>query len=87
MLINTEKEIGMNPQRANGETPEETRKRLRQQINALQRKRGTYAAYGSPADADRMLDAIAELERQLGETHKPGRKPTTQREDIANDQR
>lgn len=60
----------MNPQRANGETLEERRQRLQRQINALRQKRNTYVAYGSPSDADRMLDAIAELERQLTELHK-----------------
>jgi hypothetical protein len=71
----------MNPQRDGAETLEETRLRLQQQINALRQKRNTYAAYGDPVSGDRLLDAISELERQLGETHKPGRKPTTQRED------
>jgi hypothetical protein len=74
----------MHPQRTT-ETLAETRTRLQRQINALRQKRNTYLEYGDPASGDRLLDAIAELERQLGETHKPGRKPTTQREDNDND--
>ena len=76
----------MNPQRDGAETLEETRLRLQRQIYALRRKRDTYAAYGDPASGDRLLDAIAILEQQLEETHKRGRKPTTQQEEIANDQ-
>lgn len=67
----------VNPQHDYVETPEETRKRLRQQINALHKRRGTYAAYHDATRADQLLPAIAELERQLVEAHK---KPTTQEE-------
>jgi hypothetical protein len=73
----------MHPQRTT-ETLAETRTRLQKQINALRQKRNTYAAYHDATRADQLLPAIAELERQLGETHKPGRKPT-QREEITND--
>ena len=76
----------MNPQRDGVETLEERQQRLQKQINALRQKRNTYAAYGDPASGDRLLDAIAILEQQLEETHKRGRKPTTQQEEIANDQ-
>jgi len=74
----------MRPQRT-AETLAETRTRLQRQINALRQKRNTYAAYGDPASADSLLSAIGLLEQQLQQTHKPGRKPTTQRE-ADNDQ-
>jgi len=70
----------MNPQRAGAETLAETRLRLQHQINVLRRKRDTYAAYGDPVSGDSLLSAIAILEEQLLETHKPGRKPATQTE-------
>ena len=70
----------VNPQHDYVETPEKTRKRLRQQINSLHQKRNVYVAHGDPIKADRLLPAIAALEQQLLETHKPGRKPTTQNE-------
>jgi hypothetical protein len=75
----------MNPQRAGAETLEETRLRLQRRIYALRGKRDTYAAYGDPASADSLLIAIGLLEQQLQQTHKPERKPTTQRK-ADNDQ-
>jgi hypothetical protein len=76
----------MRPQRT-AETLEETRTRLQRQINALRQKRNVYAGYGDVASGDRLLSAIALLEEQLQQTHRPGRKPatTTQREEITND--
>jgi len=59
----------MKPQRA-CESLEETRQRLRKQINVLRQKRNVYAAYHDVERADSLLAPIATLEAQLTKLHK-----------------
>ena len=63
---------------------ESERERIQQRINALRKSRDTYAAYGDAVAADRVLDQIGDLERQLDQISKQGRKPTERKEN--NDQ-
>lgn len=56
------------------------RKRIQQQIYALRKSRDVYAAYGDAVAADRLLTQIADLERQLDQISKHGRKPTERKE-------
>ena len=56
------------------------RERIRQRINALRKSRDTYAAYGDAVEADKLLNQIADLEAQLAQISKPGRKPTERKE-------
>ena len=60
------------------------RERIQQRIYALRKSRDTYAAYGDAVAADRLLNQIADLEGQLAQISKPGRKPTERNEN--NDQ-
>ena len=59
---------------------ESERERIQQRINALRKSRDTYAAYGDAVAADRLLNQIANLEDQLAQISKPGRKPTERKE-------
>lgn len=45
----------------------EERERIQKQIYALRKSRDTYAAYGAVAEADRLLNEIADLEGQLAQ--------------------
>lgn len=55
------------------------RKNIQRQIFALRKSRDTYAAYGDAAAADRLLNQIADLEAQLAQIGKPGRKAREER--------
>ena len=59
---------------------ESERERIQQRINALRKSRDTYAAYGDAVAADRVLDQIGDLERQLDQISKQGRKPREESE-------
>jgi hypothetical protein len=52
------------------------RERIHRKIYALRKSRDAYAAYGDAVAADRILDQISDLERQLDQISKQGPKPT-----------
>ena len=56
------------------------RERIQRHVNALRKSRDTYAAYGDAVAADKLLNQIADLEGQLAQISKPGRKPTERKE-------
>jgi hypothetical protein len=58
----------------------EERERIRLRILALRKTIDVYAAYGAAPEVDRLLNEIGDLERQLDQISKRGRKPTERKE-------